>query len=82
MARVMPISDLRSAANITKMRKINSNPEAIPNRPVTTKIVVKALAASSAWSRPSRLVSSTVNSETSANWVSSLRRTASVFQSA
>ena len=42
-ARIIPISTFRSAASITKMRKISSMPAAIENSPSTTKNVVKKL---------------------------------------
>ena len=58
-ARAMPISDLRSEASMTKIKKISTNPAVMPNRPATIKMVVKALAASSLSSSVSRLTSST-----------------------
>ncbi len=43
-ARIIPISTFRSAASITKMRKISIMPAAIENSPSTTKSVVNTLA--------------------------------------
>ena len=45
-ARIIPISTFRSAASITKIRKISSMPAAIEKRPSTTKNVVNRLATS------------------------------------
>ncbi len=55
MARAMPISGRRSAASITKIRKINMMPAAIENRPKTMNIVEKAEPNRSAEVSPSLL---------------------------
>ena len=54
-ARAMPISDLRSAASITKIMKISSTPAPMENRPKARKNVVKMLPDSSARSTLSLL---------------------------
>ena len=55
MARLMPISGRRSAASITKIRKISSTPTITLKRPNTRKTVVKMLAMLSACLMPSCL---------------------------
>ncbi len=54
-ARAMPISGFRSAASITKMRKISRMPAAMLNSPNTTNTVVNAAPISSANFTRSRL---------------------------
>ena len=56
-ARAMPSSLRRSAASITKIRKISSTPAAIENDPKVVKNDMKALPASSAASSASRFES-------------------------
>ena len=55
-ARAMPISERRSAASITKIRKISSTPAAIANSPNTRKNETKIEPICSASSTISALV--------------------------
>ena len=57
MARIIPISTRRSAASMTKMRKISIMPDAMAKRPRTTKNVVRKLEMVLALSTASCLVS-------------------------
>ena len=61
MARAIPISDLRAAASMTKMRKRRRTSTMIEKSPMIRKKVVMKLPTSSARSRSSRFTSKTRN---------------------
>ena len=61
-ARAMPNSCSRSAASITKIRKIKSTPAATENCPKSKKMLVKVSPPESAWSMASFLTGSALRS--------------------
>ena len=67
MALAMPISDMRAAASITKIRNMSSTPTITENRPMFRKSAVTRLPASSAASRRLRLNSITLYGSRSEN---------------